>query len=807
MEDGNACDEISVCLISNTNTGEEMNLKPTLWSFHDELVTTMSKEEPKEQGINVNQFLNQPPPSGESWTCPRTWLITDRPAARLGYLPKCIESHTIGMNRKTKPRTRTPDPQPSSSAPRAALQRLALAKQKDGAKHNPGPRPISTQQVASTEPTPSFRCGRGYKLQSSLSRHAKECSVNDRRKCLYCKISFPTFSAVRQHERRVHPSEYRKALEDSLPAPESVLMAQIAQIEAASKAGAPKLKEMEQVTGLTAHMVRYRREKPEYKKFLELAMKERKVKALEMFKAKVPPSAPLAIPSTSMARPIRPNIPSPSKYTCFPPSPALKLRSQHHQSLNGKRQHLPSQWKLTPAKEIMPPAPPAVTTGENITSKRKRESSSPSGTPTPQKSRLIRQNTSPAACSELEMIILEETNTPPLPGTARSVSSPDLFPAKSPIPKLNAHPDYGTDVEILQELSRLRMEADQQLIDTELRADLVDLDSALRAWTQKILPSRQPPRPQKNRPKDGIRGPSSRTTLSTNRRLERAAAYKKCQDLYRHKRSLLANNIIHGTSPSAEEETPSLKDVEDYYARIFEDPSPLDDEQTTTEPHIFVHLPITCEDIKAATSSWKPSAPGPDGITVSQIKSCPEHVLGIMFNIVLYQRDADGIFANTLLLDHYVKARRASGKSYNVVSLDVRKAFDTVLIRRSAKNILHLSGHTGNQFLHASLRDGGLGLTQLHMKIPNILRARLTNLFASDPTGATLQEEPTASFVDRVARLSRKGPPDAYWREEISIRPFSAGLEAASEDKATRPEQALDHRTRTSRVPRGRTAF
>ncbi|GLV33487.1 hypothetical protein CBL_20222, partial [Carabus blaptoides fortunei] len=86
------------------------------------------------------------------------------------------------------------------------------------------------------------------------------------------------------------------------------------------------------------------------------------------------------------------------------------------------------------------------------------------------------------------------------------------------------------------------------------------------------------------------------------------------------------------------------------------------------------------------------------------------------------------------------------------------------LVRRSAKRILHLSGHTGNQLLHASLRDGGLGLTQLRMKIPSILSTRLVNLFANDPISATLkEEEPTASFVNRVARLSSKGPPDAYW--------------------------------------------
>ncbi|GJQ67574.1 hypothetical protein Trydic_g18524, partial [Trypoxylus dichotomus] len=38
----------------------------------------------------------------------------------------------------------------------------------------------------------------------------------------------------------------------------------------------------------------------------------------------------------------------------------------------------------------------------------------------------------------------------------------------------------------------------------------------------------------------------------------------------------------------------------------------------------------------------------------------------------------DGTLANLVLLEHYVKATRLKGKSYTVVSLDVRKAFDTV---------------------------------------------------------------------------------------------------------------------------------
>lgn len=41
-------------------------------------------------------------------------------------------------------------------------------------------------------------------------------------------------------------------------------------------------------------------------------------------------------------------------------------------------------------------------------------------------------------------------------------------------------------------------------------------------------------------------------------------------------------------------------------------------------------------------------------------------------------RSIDGTLANTIVLDHYIKSRRLKGKTYNVVSLDVRKAFDTV---------------------------------------------------------------------------------------------------------------------------------
>ncbi|KAK9701481.1 Reverse transcriptase (RNA-dependent DNA polymerase) [Popillia japonica] len=54
------------------------------------------------------------------------------------------------------------------------------------------------------------------------------------------------------------------------------------------------------------------------------------------------------------------------------------------------------------------------------------------------------------------------------------------------------------------------------------------------------------------------------------------------------------------------------------------------------------------------------------------------------------------------------------------------------LVRRSVKRILHLSQHTGNQFLHANIKDGGLGVQQLRFHLPQILHRRLVSLKADD---------------------------------------------------------------------------
>lgn len=96
------------------------------------------------------------------------------------------------------------------------------------------------------------------------------------------------------------------------------------------------------------------------------------------------------------------------------------------------------------------------------------------------------------------------------------------------------------------------------------------------------------------------------------------------------------------------------------------------------------------------------------------------------------------------------------------------------LIRRTTTKILHLNAHTGNQHLHVRVSDGGLGIPETRRLIPWILSKRFATLrHHSDPVIASILENPgpALSFMLKTEDLV-KGPPDAFWREEISVRPF-----------------------------------
>jgi hypothetical protein len=116
-------------------------------------------------------------------------------------------------------------------------------------------------------------CGRSFVAKPGLARHQKDCGSRDISKCQFCEASFPSFIGVRQHERRAHPDLYKQDLEARLPEAESSLLAKIAKVEASNTTGI-FYNDMVAATGLTKHQIRHRRDKPQYKLYLENARKE-----------------------------------------------------------------------------------------------------------------------------------------------------------------------------------------------------------------------------------------------------------------------------------------------------------------------------------------------------------------------------------------------------------------------------------------------------------------------------------------------------------------------------------------------------
>jgi hypothetical protein len=79
--------------------------------------------------------------------------------------------------------------------------------------------------------------------------------------------------------------------------------------------------------------------------------------------------------------------------------------------------------------------------------------------------------------------------------------------------------------------------------------------------------------------------------------------------------------------------------------------------------------------------------------------------------------DVDGTLFNSITLDNYISSRAKTGKSYNVVALDVSKAFDSV----------------AHSILRTALR--GLGIDEdTHEYISDTFQARITITVAKEKT-------------------------------------------------------------------------
>lgn len=219
----------------------------------------------------------------------------------------------------------------------------------------------------------------------------------------------------------------------------------------------------------------------------------------------------------------------------------------------------------------------------------------------------------------------------------------------------------------------------------------------------------------------------------------RAQRFKKTQDLYAKDRKGLVDRILRGAPLNDEPTYPPIEVTEEYYRALYErNPSDVPPTNIRTGEHNPAGCPpITVAEVKQAKSSWHRSAPGPDGLQVERILTSDDETLATLLSCLLLgnfqlprakqartsliyksgnRRDPanwrpitvtstilrffhrilakrisnavvlstdqrgfvniDGTLANCLIVDNYIKTRRADTKKFAIVS--VSKAFDTV---------------------------------------------------------------------------------------------------------------------------------
>ncbi|KXZ75771.1 hypothetical protein TcasGA2_TC031700 [Tribolium castaneum] len=659
-------------------------------------------------------------------------------------------------------------------------------------------------------------CGRSYALKTSLARHKKECGKNNT-ECRWCGTRFNTLAGTRQHERKAHFVQYQSDLAKALPQPESELMEKIAIVEARSSNGI-FYKEMMASTGLTHQQVRSRREKPEYKGFLERARRslaQTNIRAgsispastiagsLESASPKAGCSSSASPGPTTRSRAPTKGVPLRSSnsarivveaqvHTRAPPntgetevalresrrtvprlgpnpsrpcgiSPLMAIAIDEDSVLGGLRvQAEPSPTAVHSVETF--PGTSSMTPMEtdrvhnksgidpilehNGTRQVRREESSTREDPVEQWSPNYPKTpvTMPNITTTADASCTSYNRTPQtLPGNRRRRSR-SLPPVqrKSASDDLESVDSLGPWAVFLQD----QVDAGS-LSGNDSLADLVRValtksdrgvlnDAVNRYLAQRAESLRIRKRGSKGKRKSKTGRHYGQTTSGSG---QRAALFKKHQDLFLKNRRGLAETILSGKEDFGPRPEPPVTSVEEFYGGIFESPSPPDNEPLEVRATGVEDPPtyITMDEIKAARAGWQISAPGSDQIPVAAVKTMSELELAILFNIILFRNvqpsawgvlrttlvpkdgdlrnpanwrpitissamqrllhrvlaarlsklvslsssqrgftEIDGTLANALILHEYLQYRRQTGRTYQVVSLDVRKAFDTV---------------------------------------------------------------------------------------------------------------------------------
>jgi hypothetical protein len=141
-----------------------------------------------------------------------------------------------------------------------------------------------------------------------------------------------------------------------------------------------------------------------------------------------------------------------------------------------------------------------------------------------------------------------------------------------------------------------------------------------------------------------------------------------------------------------------------------------------------------------------------------------------------------------LMIKTYVIPRLLYGLQTPKVTSKVLREADR-LMRKFVWATLYLNAHTPDALIHASVRDGGLGVTELRGAIPRTLIGRMTKLLESPEDRvicSLLQSNCSVRLMGRLQNMMGNIPEATKWRDRIKAGALTKGLEQTAEDLASR---------------------
>ena len=182
--------------------------------------------------------------------------------------------------------------------------------------------------------------------------------------------------------------------------------------------------------------------------------------------------------------------------------------------------------------------------------------------------------------------------------------------------------------------------------------------------------------------------PKSGLIHRARRRHHRIKEYALIQSLYKKDRTKAARMILDGRKDA--EVIPSLEDITTTYGELFSSESPPDpSDDITAKSMRTIYYPVNTKEIQEALKACNNSAPGPDGITLTDVKTKHKVDLAVIFNICLWCHNLPQSFktSRTTLIPKSGDLSAASNWRPITVSSILLRIFHKILAKRLSQTI------------------------------------------------------------------------------------------------------------------------